>query len=181
MKDSHRALVIILLVFGGLLALFYFGSDPARMGGAGQGRAAVGELLPDFSLTDLAGSMVRLSDHKGKVVLVHVWATWCPPCVDEMPSMERLYQALPRDRFEILAISIDVSGRKAVEPFVKSRGLTFPALLDPDSTIGMSYGITGVPESFIVDKNGIIARKIIGSIDWVGPDAIEYLKELVDT
>jgi len=180
MKDSHRALIVILLIFGGLFALYHFGSDSSRIAGVGQVRAVVGELLPDFALTDLSSNIVRLSDHRGKVVLVHVWATWCPPCVEEMPSMETLYQTLPRNRFEILAIGIDGDGRESVEPFMKEKGLTFPALLDPESTIGMSYGITGVPESFIVDKNGVLVRKIIGSIDWASPKAIESLKGLID-
>jgi thiol-disulfide isomerase/thioredoxin len=110
--------------------------------------------------------MVSLSDYRGKVVQVNIWATWCPPCVDEMPSIEKLYQKLKGGNFEILAVSIDSLGLKAVAPFMKKHKLTFPALIDPEGTIRISYKTTGVPESFNIDKDGILIKKIIGPLDW---------------
>jgi cytochrome c biogenesis protein CcmG/thiol:disulfide interchange protein DsbE len=93
------------------------------------------------------------------VVLLNIWATWCPPCVEEMPSMEKLHQELKDDGFEILAVSIDVSGAKAVIPFMKKHKLSFPALTDTKGAIKSLYQTTGVPESFIIDKDGIIVEK----------------------
>lgn len=133
---------------------------------------------PDFSLPRLDGEIVRLSDFRGKVVFLNIWATWCSPCREEMPSMERLYQEMKGQPFEILAVSIDILGAKAVAPFMTEFKLSFPALLDPQGSIQRLYGATGVPESFIIDKNGIIAAKVIGARDWASPDAVKVIKDL---
>jgi peroxiredoxin len=134
---------------------------------------------PDFTFPGLDGKMVSLSDYKGKVVLVNIWATWCPPCVDEMPSMEKLYQKFKGENFEILAVSIDEPGLKAVAPFMKKSNLTFPALIDSEGTIKAVYGITGVPESFIIDQKGILIKKIIGPVDWAAPNVFQFFNELI--
>jgi peroxiredoxin len=134
---------------------------------------------PDFTFPGLDGKMVSLSDYKGKVVLVNIWATWCPPCVDEMPSMEKLYQKFKGENFEILAVSIDEPGLKAVAPFMKKSNLTFPALIDSEGTIKAVYGITGVPESFIIDHKGILIKKIIGPVDWAAPNVFQFFNELI--
>jgi peroxiredoxin len=134
---------------------------------------------PNFTLPGLDGKMVSLSDYQGHVVLVNIWATWCPPCVDEMPSMERLYQELKDENFEILAISIDAPGEKAVASFMKKNNLSFPALLDPGGTIKSAYQTTGVPESFIINKQGILVEKIIGPRNWADPTAVRYLRDLL--
>lgn len=144
-------------------------------------QAAIQDNLPalNFSFPGLDGKKVSLSDHKGKVVLVNIWATWCPPCVAEMPSMEKLYQKFKGQDFEILAVSIDASGIEAVAPFMKKLNLTFPALIDPEGSIRAAYGVTGVPESFIVDKQGILVKKIIGPVDWASPKVFRFFSELI--
>jgi peroxiredoxin len=134
---------------------------------------------PDFSFPGLDGKQVSLGDQKGKIVLVNVWATWCPPCVEEMPSMEKLYQKFKGQDFEILAISIDETGLKAVAPFMKKTRLTFPALIDSKGTIKTSYGITGVPESFIIDKQGFLIKKIVGPVNWATPKILDFFSELI--
>ena len=134
---------------------------------------------PDFTFPGLDGKMVSLSDYKGKVVLVNIWATWCPPCVDEMPSMEKLYQKFKGKNFEILAVSIDEPGLKAVAPFMKKSNLTFPALIDSEGTIKAVYGITGVPESFIIDKQGILIKKIVGPVDWAATNVFRFFSDLI--
>jgi peroxiredoxin len=134
---------------------------------------------PDFKFPGLDGKMVSLSDYKGKVVLVNIWATWCPPCVEEMPSMEKLYKKFKGENFEILAVSIDEPGLKAVAPFMKKSSLTFPALIDSEGTIKTVYGITGIPESFIIDKQGILIKKIIGPVDWTTPKIFRFFSNLI--
>ncbi len=134
---------------------------------------------PDFSYPGLDGKMVSLSDYRGKVVFLNIWATWCPPCREEMPSMEKLYRELRGEGFEILAVSIDALGAKAVAPFMKEYRLSFPALLDPKGTIQQLYGTTGIPESFIIDKKGIIAEKIIGARNWATPEVIRFFRNLI--
>jgi peroxiredoxin len=134
---------------------------------------------PDFSYPGLDGKVVSLSDFRGKVVFLNIWATWCPPCREEMPSMEKLYKELSGEAFEILAVSIDALGAKVVAPFMKEYKLSFPALLDPQGTVQQLYGTTGLPESFIIDKEGIIAEKIIGARNWATPEVIRYFRNLI--
>jgi peroxiredoxin len=139
----------------------------------------VGLPVPDFTFPDLGGQEVSLSDHRGKVVLVNIWATWCSPCREEMPSMQRLYDKFKGENFEILAVSIDSTGREAVAPFVRKLNLAFHALLDPIGDVKPLYGVTGVPESFIVDKEGILVEKIIGPIDWATPKVFRLFRDLI--
>src|SRR5476651_1724952 len=106
---------------------------------------------PDITVTALNGSTLKLSDLKGKVVLLNFWATWCPPCREEIPSMVKLNSIMTGKPFQMVAVSIDEGGRSAVESFLKGTGLALPAYLDPSGTSVKSYGITGVPESFIIN------------------------------
>lgn len=140
----------------------------------------VGSPAPNFSFPDLHGQQVSLSDHRGKVVLVNIWATWCAPCRQEMPSMQKLYDRFKGENFEILAVSIDSTGREAVAPFMRTMNLTFPALLDPKEDIRSLYGVTGVPESFIIGKEGVVVEKIIGPIDWATPKAFLFFQNLIN-
>ena len=178
-KLNLQALVIIFLIvilFGILILLqtkdsFYNVSSGSQV--------AKGLPAPNFSLPDLDGKMVSLSDYRGKVVLLNIWATWCPPCVEEMPSMEKLYQELQGEGFEILAVSIDESGAQDVLPFMKKHKLSFPALIDSRGTLKDLYQTTGVPESFIIDKDGILVEKVIGPRDWAVPEAIRFFRNLI--
>ena len=133
---------------------------------------------PDFTFPGLDGKMVSLSDYKGKVVLLNIWATWCPPCVEEMPSMEKLYQELKDEGFELLAVNVDESGAETVAPFMEKHKLGFPVLLDPKGDIKNLYLTTGIPESFIIDKDGIVVEKIIGPIDWATPKVFLFFQDL---
>jgi peroxiredoxin len=134
---------------------------------------------PDFRFPDLDGKIIRLSDYRGKVVLVNVWATWCAPCVYEMPSMEKLYKEFKGQNFEILAVSIDAVGDEAVAPFMKKYKLTFPVLLDPEGSIKTLYGVTGIPETFIIDGAGMVMGKIIGPRDWAAPEVFRFFRKLI--
>ena len=141
---------------------------------------ASGTPAPDFTFPGLDEKMVSLFDYRGKVVLVNIWATWCPPCVEEMPSMEKLYRKFKGQNFEILAVSIDEPGLEAVAPFMKKSNLTFPALIDSEGTIKAVYGVTGIPESFIVDKQGILIKKIVGPVDWASPAVFRFFSEEIE-
>jgi peroxiredoxin len=134
---------------------------------------------PKFTFPGLDGKMVSLDDYKGKVVLLNIWATWCPPCRDEMPSMERMYQVLKGEDFVLIAISIDASGAKVVAPFVREYKLSFPVLLDTNGKSQTLFETTGIPESFIIDKEGILYQKIIGPRDWDSPETILFIRNLI--
>jgi peroxiredoxin len=140
--------------------------------------AVEGNHAPDFTLKTLAGEPVQLSSLKGKVVLLNFWATWCPPCREEIPSMVRLNQVMQGKPFQMLAVSIDEGGKDAVESFFKKGGATLPALLDTDGRVAKLYGTTGVPETFVIDTKGVILKKIIGPIDWNAPEVIAALQDL---
>jgi peroxiredoxin len=142
-----------------------------------------GNEAPDFTLPLLNGGEVKLSDYRGKVLLINIWATWCNPCREEMPSIQRLYQSTRGRPFDILAISIDTRGSTDVAPFVKSLGLTFPILLDADKDVNDLYQTTGVPESFIIDKEGVLRERIIGPLDWSDVSTHEYqlIQHLIGT
>jgi peroxiredoxin len=134
---------------------------------------------PDFTFPGLNGELISLSDFKGNVVLVNVWATWCPPCVYEMPSMDKLHQQFRQEKFKILAVSVDISAADVVAPFMKDHNLTFQALIDPAGTILTTYGVNSIPQSFIIDKQGHLIKRIIGPIDWATPEMFGFFRDLV--
>lgn len=144
-------------------------------------RPKIGDPARDFTYPDLQGNPVVLSSFYGKkVVFVNIWATWCTACRKEMPTMQALYERFKGDDFEILAVSIDALGAKAIIPFMKELGLTFPALQDTSGSIQQLYGTTGVPESFVVDKRGKIALVEVGPGDWREPHKQNFIKSLID-
>ncbi len=134
---------------------------------------------PDFAVTDLQGRTVRLSALRGKVVLLNLWATWCAPCIEEMPSIERLWSTLGGDDFALLAVSQDEEGRRSVEPFVEKMRVSFPVFLDPDHEVGDRYGVWGYPETFVIDRNGYVVERVIGPRDWASPESVGSLRALI--
>jgi cytochrome c biogenesis protein CcmG/thiol:disulfide interchange protein DsbE len=134
---------------------------------------------PDFTLKDLSGRPYRLADLRGKVVFLNLWATWCAPCRMEMPSMERLYHQLSGADFAMLAVSEDEDGMSAVQPFVHDLGLTFPVLLDVEGTVPPRYGVTGYPETFIIDRQGRVIHHMIGPEDWDSEPVMDFLLRLL--
>lgn len=141
----------------------------------------VGKVAPDFALTDLNEKSYRLSDFRGKVVFLNFWATWCAPCREEMPSMEVLYKNFEKDGLVILAVSIDrVTTTKDIPPFVKGMNLTFPVLIDSWGKTDKPYKRMGVPETFIIDQQGVIREIIIGPKDWTRIDNLKTLTTLLN-
>ncbi|UCD33304.1 MAG: TlpA family protein disulfide reductase [Desulfobacterales bacterium] len=170
-------LVVLIMISVGIIALLQLKDSPFNP--FGTPLLEKGVPAPNVSLPGLDGKNVSLADFKGKVVLLNIWATWCAPCVAEMPSMEKLYQELKGEDFELLAISVDESGAEAVKPFVEKYKLGFPVLLDTKGEIKDLYQATGIPESFIIDKNGMIVDKIIGPRDWATSEAIRYFRNII--
>lgn len=160
------------LILFGCLTLFITscGEKPA---------ATVGNPAPAFDTVDLKGDVWSLSKLKGKVVFVNFWATWCAPCREEMPAMQRLYTKLPKDKFEMIAL-FNNDKPELVKNFVSKLGLTFPILSDEYNFAGPKYGITGLPETFIVDKNGVIREKFIGPAKWDSPKYVAMLMKYIN-
>lgn len=142
---------------------------------------AVGKQAPDFVLTDLNDKPQRLSEFRGKVVFLNFWATWCKPCREEMPSMEVLHKNFEKDGLVILGVSIDrVTTTKDIPPFTKGMNLTFPVLIDSWGKTDKPYKRMGVPETFIIDRDGVIREIVIGPRDWTRLDSLEILTKLLN-
>ncbi len=153
-------------------------SDSARQP-AVSGPPAVGQAAPDFTLSDLQGNTHTLAALRGKVVIVNFWATWCPPCRAEMPSMEQLHRELGDEGLVMLAINIEKDGRQTVPKFLASSPHSFPILIDDREEVQKRYGVSKFPESFVVRKDGVIDDKVIGAIDWAHPQTVEYFRKLL--
>ena len=176
---NYRTIILVLLAVSAGLVFIALQQKKSFRSLPETAALEVGQPAPNLTLPGLDGKAVSLSDYRGKVVLVNLWATWCAPCVAEMPSMEKLYQRLKGDDFEILAISIDTPGASTVAPFMKKHKLTFPALIDTQGIAKIAYKATGVPESFIINRQGVLARKIIGPLDWSSPEVIRFIRTLM--
>lgn len=128
-----------------------------------------GEIPPDFELTTLSGEMVRLSDMKGKKVVLNFWGSWCPPCKAEMPHMQNYYKKnAKKDNVEILAVNLttgETKGIPAVEQFVDAYGLTFPIPLDESGDLAQQYQVMIIPTTYFIGTDGVIAHRYVGAMD----------------
>ena len=176
-KSSGQWLVVALVVAGLGLGTFAL----ARAGRALTG-VEVGDIAPDYVVVDLAsGDSVSLRErYRGQVTLVNIWATWCIPCREEMPAMQAVYDSLAGRGFRIAAISIDQSDPARVRAFADELGITFDLLQDRSTAIQRTFQTTGVPESFLLDREGRIVRRIIGAHDWSSVINRDLIARLLD-
>ncbi|MCB2184641.1 MAG: TlpA family protein disulfide reductase [Desulfobulbaceae bacterium] len=133
-------------------------------------KAEVGKPAPNFTLTDIDGKQWQLSSLRGKVVFINFWATWCPPCQEEIPSMQALYEGMADAPFQMLSI-LNNDRPDYARMLADKIGFTFPILMDPESTAAAQYGLTGVPETFIIDTQGVLREKFIGPRPWNSREA----------
>lgn len=162
----------IFLILVGCIALFITACGESPV-------ASVGKPAPDFDTVDLKGNVWSLSKLKGQVVFLNFWATWCPPCREEMPSMQKLYAKLPKDKFTMIAL-FNKDNPTAVENFVAELGITFPILSDEHNFAGAKYGLAGLPETFIIDKQGVIREKFIGPAEWDSPKFVDKITKYIN-
>jgi cytochrome c biogenesis protein CcmG, thiol:disulfide interchange protein DsbE len=138
-----------------------------------------GTEAPGFRLPALTGAEVDLASLRGQVVVVNFWATWCPPCVDEMPSLEKLHRALGAEGLVVLGVSVD-EDEAALKRFVTQTGVTFKVLRDPGGrTAAREYHTTGYPETFVIDRKGVLHESFIGPAEWATPGAIDHFRDLL--
>ena len=133
----------------------------------------------DFTLSDLSGKKVSLSSYQGKLVFLNFWATWCPPCRAEMPSMERLYQKLKTKGLAILAVDLQEDA-KSVQKFIDEHKLTFTVLLDSDGRVGATYGARSIPTTYIIGRDGSALGGVIGGREWDTPEMIAFFTRLLE-
>lgn len=130
---------------------------------------------PPFTLKGLDGKNISLGDYKGKMVLLNFWATWCKPCREEMPAMQKLYDMFVDEGFVILAVSIDRGKVEAVKAFVDELKLTFPIALDPTQEVRNKYFVNALPTSYLIGPDGKMKGFITGSRDWASDDAVKLI------
>ena len=168
-------LAVIAALALGLWAATHFLGDELRS-------VTIGSDAPQFAAVTLDAKPEprTLADYKGRVVLLNVWATWCPPCRQEMPSMQALYRDFAPRGFEIVAVSIDDAGQEQkVRDFIKEFGLTFDVLHDPAGAIQKTYATTGVPENFVIGADGVVRKKAYAQ-DWNSPENRALIARLLD-
>ena len=145
-----------------------------------------GRNAPDYAATTLAGDTISIDELRGQVVLLNVWATWCRPCVREMPAIQRLYDKLRPDGFTVLAVSVDNTAMslgdpaEAVRGFVEQYKLTFPILLDSDRRIESIYQVIGMPTTYVIDRDGIIRDRVMGIREWDEPEFEMQIRALLN-
>lgn len=148
----------------------------------------VGSRAPGFSAYLLDGTPTSLEELRGEVVLLNIWATWCPPCREEMPSMQRLYEELGPEGLRIVAVSIDAPRGKVdsggrpggdIAGFARRMGLTFDIWHDPSGRIQQTYRTLGVPESFVLDREGFIVKKVLGATEWDSGPNVDLIRRLL--
>ncbi len=174
---NTKALVIAAIVIVGI-AVLLFGPGgekaPFRM------PVAVGLEAPDITLLDMDGNIWRLSQQKGKVVFMNYWASWCKECRAEMPSIQALYDKKKDDPDFLMALIVYNEDPVKSARYMEENNFTMPVYADPDGQAAFTYGLTGVPETYIVDKKGIIRKRIIGPADYSEPDAVGFITKLTD-
>lgn len=158
----------IFLVF--LMVLPVWGQHPAP---------EVDHVAPDFTLPDLEGNQISLSTYKGKVVLLNFWATWCPPCRLEMPTMEKAYRQYRDKGFEVVAVSVDAGPKSSVKSFLRELGLSFQVLLDPDMETLRAFRGFSLPTTVVIDRQGVIRSRELGYRDWSDGESTKLLQRLL--
>ncbi len=159
-KDIHLVVIsLVLLVVGAVYLNKSDGKGDAKDSGMPSQASAMeappdGRIAPDFSLTSTDGKMIKLSDYRGKVVVVDFWATWCPPCKAEIPDFIKLYSQHKDEGLQMIGISLDEGGLKDVKPFMKEYGINYPIVMGTEEVVSAYGGIRGIPTTFVIDKTG---------------------------
>lgn len=176
MKKKNLILAALLLTGLSLIAYFISQRDTREK----ESLVAVGLHVPNLEVADAVTSRkLSLADFKGKVLFINFWATWCQPCREEMPSMEELFKHFMDNKdFVMLTILFRDDPQTGIN-YLKQNGFNFPVMLDEEGQTARAYGLTGVPETYIVDKEGILREKIIGPYQWDSPEALELISRLL--
>ncbi len=132
---------------------------------------------PNFSVTSVDGKMKSRLSTKGKITLLNFWATWCPPCKEEIPSIQRLHDIMKSEKFEIMAVDLG-EAPKSVKSFLEQNKISYPVYLDPTNSLASLYASRGIPSTYILDKNGKFVAAIIGSFEYDAPEFVNIMKEL---
>lgn len=170
---KNKAFILLIILLSGITIAFLIIRHRPEI-------ATIGSVAPDIELIDINKNKIKLSELRGAVVFINFWATWCEPCINELPSIEELSRLTSGNpKFKLLTILFKDDEYKAFN-FMKENGYTFPIYLNPEGSAAKNFGITGVPETFIIDKKGILRNKIIGPAEWDSPRALETFQALMN-
>jgi peroxiredoxin len=176
LKEAFVAFALIAIaVVAVSKAVQHFGGKANRAAGALDADELHGAAAPPFSLPDRNGKPIDLSAYRGKVVLLNFWATWCPPCREEEPSLRQLAKAMDPGKFQLLAVSVDEGGWPAIDKFFAGNAPPYAIALDQTARISQTYGTTKFPESYLIDSSGTLRLKFIGPRNWMDPAVFTLL------
>jgi len=167
----ERLLQILMVAALGLLVAVVVSTIEERV-------VVAGDTAPNFSITTDSGRKITRSDFGGKVLVLNFWATWCPPCIEEIPSLEQFHKQLSGAGVVVLAVSVDRNAAQ-YSRFLERAGITFLTARDPEAEISSRYGTFKYPESYVIDRRGKVVQKIIGATNWTDPRMINYIRSLL--
>jgi peroxiredoxin len=170
MSKTGAVKVIVLAVILGGAAYFALRQRQARP-------LAIGDSAPDFSVPALPSGSLDLKNYRGQVVVLNLWATWCPPCVEETPSLEHFAAKMRDQGVIVLSISVD-EDPKALQDFIQKYHISYPVGRDPDQSLAARYGTFLFPETYILDRRGLLAEKVVGATDWDDPRMQSFVLDL---
>lgn len=173
MRERVKAIIFFLAV--GSVAGYFVYKEVTRVGQPGV--INIGQQAPDFSIKDVNGKTIKLSDFRGKAVFLNFWATWCIPCLEEMPEMEIVYRKLKDRKFEMIAVSVD-NDWDVVKEFYQRHKLTLPSFLDPGHQVANAYKVYKFPETFLIDANGYVVKHTWVE-RWASPRNMAIVEDLV--
>jgi cytochrome c biogenesis protein CcmG/thiol:disulfide interchange protein DsbE len=168
-KDNALKLLVLAAIVGGTIFFVIQSRQPEPL--------QAGDRAPDFTLPSLEARPISLHDFRRGVVVLNFWATWCPPCVEETPSLKRFADELQGSGVAVIGVSVDQDAQ-ALERFVSKAQLGFPIARDPDQAVASRYGTFKFPETYIINSQGRIVRKVIGAVDWQDPRIVAYVRGL---
>ncbi len=168
-KMNVLKLLVLAAIVGVTVFLAFYSHQPEPL--------KTGDRAPNFTLQTLSGGPISLSDFRDRVVVVNFWATWCPPCVEETPSLKRFADEIQGKGVKVIGVSVDAD-EAALRKFVAEAHLSFPVARDPERAVASRYGTTQFPETYIIDAGGRIANKLIGAVDWQDPRIVEFVMNL---
>ncbi len=168
-KTNVVKILALVVILGGAILLAVHLRSPHAV--------EIGESAPDFTLPALSQGNLSLHDFGKHVVVLNFWATWCPPCVEETPSLEKFAEEMQHQGVTVMGVSVD-QDTQALESFRAAQHVSFPILRDPDQALANRYGTFKFPETYIIDNQGRVAEKLIGAVDWQDPRIVSFVQEL---
>jgi peroxiredoxin len=168
-KTNALKVAVLLLILGGAAYLALRQHRPRPL--------TIGDRAPDFTVPAFPSGSLDLSKYRQQVVVLHFWATWCPPCVEETPSLEKFAERVQSQGVVVVGVSVD-EDREALQEFIRKYGITYAIGLDPDRSLAARFGTVQFPETYILDRQGRIAEKLIGAVNWGDPRIQTFVQEL---